>query len=311
MRMKPKSMCAALLAVLLMCAAWSPGAALAGAGAARLDVEAARSNLAQWMAKREKGSPAEVAKRIDIQKVVPVKDGPLSLFAVRLAVAPPAGVEAVPTMGVMILDAGGKYRFKGMTSLATGADLMSAAQREAMRFDLPADFGRVLADFGGPHEVVVVSDAFCPHCRKTWADLKSLRSRIGKLRVVHLPLVGHEGAEAVGWVLDFAADKGMDAVGMADYAMSAIDPPGGGLFRGMDAAVGALESLFAKYPSLRERLGAPEAAWELLRAQYGPDNGRDRQRCWRMGLDVVPSVFVDGVLLRGYDGKRLKKLLAK
>ena len=307
MLMKLKHAQVVLLVAFALWTAW--GGCMALAGDEQLDTATVRANLGRWIASQDNSSPDEAARRVDIQKVVPVKSESLSLFAVRLAISPPPGVEAVPSMGVMVFDASGQYRLKGMTRLATGEDLMSAARRDAMRFDLPVDFGRVLADFGGPHEVVLVSDAFCPHCRQAWAALKQLRAHIGKLRVVHLPLVGHEGAEALGWALDFAADKGLDAVGMADFAMVSVTPPGGGLFQGMDAALGALEPLFAKYPVLRDRLGAPEAAWELLRAKYGPDNGRDRQRCWRMGLGAVPCVFVDGYLMHGVNVNELRALL--
>lgn len=281
----------------------------AAAGQARLDEAAVRANLARWVARQEGAKAQDVEGRIHIERVVPVQDSPLPLFAVRLLIAPPAAGGGVPKVGVMLFDASGTYRFKGLNRLATGEDLVRGAMVEAMRHDLPAGFGHELADLGGGHDVVLVSDPFCPYCRKVWAALKKQRGRIGALRLVHLPLVGHEGSQALGWALDYAADQGMDAVAVADYVMSSLEQPGGGMFQGMDAALGALEALFAEYPAFAERLGPPEAAWKTLEAQYGPDNGRDRQLCFRLGLDAVPAVFVDGVLLRGYDPKRLRAML--
>lgn len=299
----------ALVVMLVLGASYATVLAADTSGGARLDEHAVRANLSQWMAKQENASPGAMESRIVIERVVPVQGGPLPLFAVRLLLHPPQGVEGAPKSGVMVFDASGTYRFSGLNELATGADLIHAARTEAMRYALPADFGRKLADFGGTHEVVLVSDPFCPHCRKLWVELKKYRPRIGVMRLVHLPLVGREGSEALGWGVDHAIAKGMDAVAVAEYIMGGIEQPGGGLFQGMDAAVGALEVLFEKYPEFRQQLGAPEAAWELLRAQYGPVDGKDRQRCWRMGLGAVPAVFVDGVLVRGYNPARLRQLL--
>lgn len=306
--MKGRKAACGLLAALL---AWS--ALVCGAFAAdpQLDVQAFRTNAARWMAAAEGVKPEDILARMEVQRVVPVERGPLQLFAVRISVRPPHGVDGVPKVGNMLVDRTGAYRFSGMTDLPTGADLVRGAMDEAMRFDLPGDFGRTLAEFGGGHEVVVVSDPFCPHCRRQWAELRKLRKRIGALKVVHLPLVGGAGSEALGWAVDYARSQGMDALKISDFIMSSMEPPGGGVFKGQDAAVGALEDLFKQFPEFRKRLGAPEAALEILRGGYSEAGGRDRARTWRYGLGSVPCAFIDGILVRGFNPVKLQEMLGK
>lgn len=294
----------ALAAAALMLALCAP--ALAGSA---LDVEALRANLVRWVASREGKAPADVAGRIAVQRVVPVSGAPLDLFAVRLSILPPPGVQGVPSVAPILVDATGAYRFGAIYDLGRGTVAGSAAMEEAMRFELPADFGTPLASLGGPRDLVLVSDPFCPHCRNIWKALMDSRQAVGSLRLATLPLVGREGARAVGWAVAWAADHGQDALAVAEYAMTSLERPGGGLFEGRDAALGALADLSARFPDLG--LGAPEQALETLRAAYEGASARDGGLAWAMGLDAVPAVFVDGLLLKGDDPDRLLRVLRR
>lgn len=96
----------------------------------------------------------------------------------------------------------GKYDLSKLDAVSTNVEKQLAALAH------PLAFGN------GPVEVILISDPFCRHCRRTYDFLQNSRDRVGTLRVVHVSLVGYAGSDMAGACADFLAEKGKGIEGL-------------------------------------------------------------------------------------------------
>ncbi len=288
-----------LLLVLFLLTA-SPAAALAGG----LDVGALRTGIAL------RAGLGDDPGRVVIEKAVPVGGKePAAFYAVRASVRPPKGEVAPYAVRPMLVDAAGAYLVGGLADVATGAPAAEQALREALRYDLPEDFGRTIwkGEPGGK-TVVLVSDPFCPYCRQLFKYLGAKRSRITRLRLVHRP-AGLAASLASCMIMDYALDNArarkIDPWQVASFIYGGVPET---MAKHPQGPLLVLEEIMKKFPALND-LGTPEQAVDKLNAAYSAAMQATVESTYPYGITTVPCAFVDGVPLQGFNKDLLNLLL--
>ncbi|EGW43094.1 hypothetical protein HMPREF0178_03994, partial [Bilophila sp. 4_1_30] len=161
--------CVWALCAMLFCVA--PG--LAGA-APQLNEEALRSVVISRLGRvlTENGQDAVARKllsdNVRIDKYQPVRVGVVDLYAVQLSLHHPDGSSQpnLPDRMTLLTDASGTIQFGMVADLATGQEAALSQATEITRLRLPDALPKQLATGTGSHDVIFVSDPFCPFCRQ-------------------------------------------------------------------------------------------------------------------------------------------------
>lgn len=278
----------------------------AGARATGLDVDALRANI------MARSGLAGDAGRVVVEKIVPVGGKePAKFYAVRVALLPPDGQVAPPLVRPVLVDASGTFAVEGLVNMATGAPAAEDEFREVLRYDLPAGFGRtVWTGKPGGKTIVLVSDPFCPYCRQLFNYLATRKARISELRMVHRP-TGMAASLAscmiLDYALDHAAETGVKPWDVASFIYGGLPET---LAKGMQAPLQVLDAIMLKFPGLTV-LGTPEQAVDKLNEAYGVAMKNTVESTYPYGITTVPYVFIDGVLLQGFNKNLLNMLLEK
>jgi len=288
-----------ILALALLTALHSP---LSASG---LDTALLRANVTA------RAGLADSPERVVIEKIVPVGEEPAAFYAVRVSLLPPKGKKAPAVVRPMVVDATGRFLAEGLVDLGTGLPAADDALREVLRHDLPADFGRtVWSGKPGGRAVVLVSDPFCPYCRQLFNYLSTRKARLTELRLVHRP-TGQAASLALCMMLDYALDHaaelGTDPWEVTAFIYGAVPDD---MAKGADAPRRALAAVMERFPALKA-LGTPEQAVDTLNASYGRSMKAMVESTYPYGIATVPYVFVDGVMLQGFNKNLLNQLLDK
>ena len=226
--------CVWALCAMLFCVA--PG--LAGA-APQLNEEALRSVVISRLGRvlTENGQDAVARKllsdNVRIDKYQPVRVGVVDLYAVQLSLHHPDGSSQpnLPDRMTLLTDASGTIQFGMVADLATGQEAALSQATEITRLRLPDALPKQLATGTGSHDVIFVSDPFCPFCRQAASYLLESLDRIASLKIVHLPLPMHPGADAATWIMEYATERqsaDVDPLAVMRYAYAQLRIPAQG-----------------------------------------------------------------------------------
>jgi hypothetical protein len=155
-------------------------------------------------------------EQVHIDKTIPLNIDDMTFFAVKASlVTMPAGTPAESLL--MVVDKSGTFHIDDIQDLASGTSMVQAAlQRLVQIDDIPADFGKAIFKETGSHDVIAVSDPFCPHCRKGWDYFTSHRDKIRTFRLAHFPLDRY--SSIVCKVLADAGERSFDMFEIVEFA---------------------------------------------------------------------------------------------
>ncbi len=281
------------------------------AGIQTLDEENLKNNVAARV-RNTRGAQDEAfktfnAKHLQIDRQKSIQIGGATVYAVQLKIYPPTG-DGPPDLISVVVDAAGTFQFSEIQSLADGRSMVQEALAEVKRIDsLPPQLGKEIFSDGGDHDVVVISDPFCPYCRKGWQYLMANRSSIKTLRLAHFPL--NAAAEATVWAVtdiwqNGASPETIQPSEILDYAYSGL--------QSSQNPQDIVRQFLEIWPELKTRWGedAP-AALQYLRQNYQAAVQKERDQIQALGIQSTPIFFVNGEMVEGFNAGRLDALLGK
>ena len=309
--------CVWALCAMLFCVA--PG--LAGA-APQLNEEALRSVVISRLGRvwTENGQDAVARKllsdNVRIDKYQPVRVGVVDLYAVQLSLHHPDGSSQpnLPDRMTLLTDASGTIQFGMVADLATGQEAALSQATEITRLRLPDALPKQLATGTGSHDVIFVSDPFCPFCRQAASYLLESLDRIASLKIVHLPLPMHPGADAATWIMEYATERqsaGVDPLAVMRYAYAQLRIPAQGTSPDT-ARKDVVTQFLEQFPALAAGLetSSPETFLYILKGKYEAQSADTAAQLQRLQITGTPFILVDGQSVRGFDKSRLEKLLS-
>lgn len=297
------------------------GADRAAAAPQQLDEMGLRQNVAARISRVlvENGQEAVTRKlspdNVRIDKYQPVRVGVVDLYAVQLSLYHPDGASRrdLPDRMTLLTDASGAVQFGMVADLSTGQEAALVQATEITRLSLPDTLAQPLATGTGSHDVVFVSDPFCPFCRQAASYLLESLDRIASLKIVHLPLPMHPGADAAAWAMEYARDQkdaGLDPLAVMRFAYGALKAPAQGTALD-DARKEVVAQILLQFPALAVGLETPSAETLLyiLKGRFEAQSAATAAQLQRLQITGTPFILVDGQPVRGFDKARLDKLL--
>ncbi|MBF0497004.1 MAG: hypothetical protein HQK58_10600, partial [Deltaproteobacteria bacterium] len=259
--------------------------------------------LARIRAVKSNGGPVAQntgAAVVEIKKKVPFDVGSLHLFAVRMTVVQPStAIDPKPNTLALTVDQTGCFQFTEIDVLATGDSLSLAAMTEATRIKLPEKLGVAVFNGSGKHNVVTVSDPFCPACRKVWTHLWNRRDQLKSIRICHYPV--HPGSEVVCAIILHAHTKQISLAEVVNFAYTKLEPK--------EKPEEIIQQFFDAVPKLRKSLGGDTtAAYKILKDTYFPLLNSEVKEATSQGVTSVPIIFIDGTMVIGFEEKKIDEL---
>lgn len=241
---------------------------------------------------------AFTADHVTIEGTFPVQTQEMTFFAVKLRIMPPLP-GARPEFITLAVDRTGTLQIGSVLDLATGRDLMKDAVDSLQTVDvqdLPPDLGKEIYSGSGPHNLIAISDPFCPYCRRGWDHIKLNLDRIHTLRLAHFPL--NPASEAACLVMADAFDRDILVFEVTDFSYTVLDK--------------TLEprEIIAQYmeffPELAKAWGHDPAAALAHLQQKHLGRVRNEQNTVRtLGITSTPVFFVNQTYIRGFNEKKM------
>ena len=267
------------------------------------------------LAERGQGSMIPV-EAVTVEKVQPVQVRGISLYAVKLSLKASGSAKGIfpePEEMVVLTDASGTVQFGMVTDIATGDDVAMVQAAALTRTEFPVHLAKPYLTGTGQKEVTLVTDPFCPYCRQALTFLTERLSRIANLKLVHLPLAMHPGAEAAAWVMEFAREEAKDLYQqVVGFAYSGLQTPadadGTGL-QGDAAQKHVIRQFIEQFPTLAKQ--PADAFLYYLKGKYEPQDISTRKILQKLRITGTPAVIIDGQAVHGFDPKELDARLGK
>ena len=286
-----------------------------------LDQLSLRASIAervnQILAERSQGEGAIIPlDAITVEKVQPLQVRGIDMYAVKLSLKASGtinGISTEPEEMIILTDATGTVQFGMVTDIATGDELAMIQATSLLDFEFPAHLAKPFLTGKGPHDVTLVTDPYCPYCRQALDYLKTQLSRIADLKLVHLPLAMHPGADAASWIMEFARQEVKDLyTQIVDFAYSGLRTPtdtDGRALRGDDAQKHVVKQFLAQFPKLTKQ--PLDAFLFFLKGNYEQQDLSTRRALQKLRISGTPVVIIDGQAVHGFDQKEISKRLSK
>lgn len=243
--------------------------------------------------------------QVEVFRKKAIQIGSMTVFAVQIKVHPPKAGDP-PDLISVVVSADGIYQFSEIQTLADGRSMVREALAEVKRIDsLPADLGKEIFSGDGLNEVVVISDPFCPHCRRGWEYVLENQHRFKSLRLAHFPL--NPGSEAAVWAATEVwqqPDK-YDTLAPSE----ALNFIYGNLAPSQNPSE-IVSQFIQAWPELQTLWGEDAAsASQYLRQARQAEVQQERNRIQALGISSTPIFFVNGEMVEGFNAGRLNSLL--
>ena len=237
---------------------------------------------------------------VTIDGQIPVNIQGMTFFAVKVKILPPPPGEGEETI-TLVLDKSGTIQIVDIQELASGKSLTQDALNQFIRVeDITADFGKEIFTGKGNHSLIVISDPFCPYCRKGWDYVKARKEKLKSLRLAHFPL--NRSAEVTSMVMADANQRKFKLFEVVDFAYTHLNPvnnPEDILMQFMDA-----------FPEFREFWGEdPSIAITKLEENYLEMVREERANAQSLGINSTPFFVVKGQFVKGFNAEKLDKLM--
>ncbi len=269
-----------------------------------LDEAALKANVAARI-RATRGAQDERFKQfgpelVSIDRKIPFHIEGMTFFAVKLMILSPppnAGEESTS----IVVDKSGTLQIADIQDLASGNSPAQDALSQLVRIeDIPPDFGKEIFKGNGKYSMIVISDPFCPYCRKGWDYVKAQREKLKTLRLSHFPL--NRSAEVTCMVMADAHHRQFKFFEIVDFSYTRLNPvsnPEDILTQFMDA-----------FPELKEKWGEdPALAMKHLESNYLDVVREERKNAQILGINSTPAFFVNDEFIKGFDADKLGKAM--
>lgn len=292
--------------------------ALAGQGLDELTLRAAvAERVNQILAERGQGSGDLITvDAVTVKKVQPVQVREVTLYAVKLSLKASGSINGVftePEEMIILTDETGTVQFSMVTDIATGDEVAMVQAAALTQMEFPAHLAKPYLTGKGKRDVTLVTDPFCPYCRQALNYLASQLSLIANLKLVHLPLAMHPGAEAAAWIMEFAREEAKalyeQVVGFAYSDLKIPSEADGKTLRGDDALKNVIRQFLEQFPKLTKQ--PVEAFLYYLKGKYEPQDLSTRRMLQKLRISGTPVVIIDGQAVHGFDQKEIQTRLSK
>jgi len=229
---------------------------------------------------------------ISIKESLPVQINGMTFFAVKLELTREDGKGPENKDELkFIVDPTGTMKFPYVSSIATGKEMVLSAIPEFTKIEFPEDLAPVMKTGTGTHEVIVVTDPFCPACRKAKPFFDSQMNNIKTLKIAHWALPIHPGADAAVWVMDYAIESKIHPQEVYDFAYGDLKTPGKGLVE-EKAQRFVIDQFATKFPKLVT--GNNEAFYYFLKGKYEAKYKEASDQYRAMKFSGTPTIIIDG-----------------
>jgi len=278
---------------------------------AALDVNSLKENVVKrvnkTVAKEKLGKFDESGVDIEAKKeiVLPVAGG-TSFYAVKINLESPN--QEKDSQITLVVDESGKFQLGDLSTISDGESLIEDDLENLNKVSLPKEYGSPLVQNGtGENSVFLVSDPFCPFCKKAFNFFDQKGVGLNRWNLIHMPLDMHPGADLASFAMLDAEEVGIPPLDAARFAYNELEAPK----KGQDPSV-VLEQFASAFPELAEAWGPDmERASYYLRGRYEDEIKKDTGKAQELGVSGTPGIFVNGVPVRGFDQQKVKRLLSK
>lgn len=250
---------------------------------------------------------------VRIDKTQPVSVQGITLYAVRILLAPHAAADSTasePDEMVLLTDPSGSVQIGMVTDLKTGREIAMAQASELTRMDISSQLTHPILTGEGDKEVVFVSDPYCPYCRQAYSFLRNQLAHIRTLALVHLPLPMHPGADAAVWVMLYAQEQAKilheDVVDFAYTALAVPEAAGASTEAAQKQVIG---QFLARFPELSAQ--EPDSFYYFLKGKYEAENLTTAKALQKLRITGTPVVIIDGQPVHGFDQQAITTRLAQ
>ena len=277
---------------------------------AKLDEKSLKHSVAERVQATLRGRVSGVENfgpdKVKIENKKKVKVGKYELYAVKLQLMPFKKGQKPGEMSLLV-DSSGKIAFPDVQDISKGQSLVEDAMDEINRIELDKNFGEVFFKGKGKHEVVFISDPFCPYCRRAFNYLAGKKDEMKEWKIVHMPLSFHRGANVATWVMEYAHDKNIKFQDVVKFAYNGLSMPREKDLQKAEKAV--LKQFANKFPELGFK--DIDKVYSELKQQYDGKVKQNIKIANSLGVRGTPGIFIDGIKVRGFNKPKIEKILVK
>jgi glutaredoxin len=252
-------------------------------------------------------NPPEIRINRTVPAEVSIAGSTVHLFAVNISFLEQNGKKPAREM-TLLVDPAGELEFSELSLIATGDNPARKALDLAAKKDVPPGLGDLVFQGNGTAEVLMVSDPFCPYCRLGFRYLKDKKQAIKQLRMLQLPFASHPGARAsVLGLFAAASHPGTSFSRAADFAYNTLSPPEK---KDKSRANEFILSQFSRefpeaFPSDSQK------ALKNIQARFETKMKGQIREAEKLGVSATPTIFINGIPVRGFTPEKIDRLLKK
>jgi protein-disulfide isomerase len=235
-----------------------------------------------------------------VEKKIPFQVLNQTLFGVRLKILPVLPNQKHEFLN-LVVDPTLAVQYPDILDMETGASLFHQVMTELRRITLPEkSMGSEIYKGSGSHQIVLISDPFCPYCRQVWAYLVDHKDKIKSLKMVHYPI--QSASETACAVLEFARQKRLNIFDIIHFSYTRLNSS--------DSPSEMLEQYAAEFPLLKKYWGNDlDAAANKLQNEYLPAIHKEQSEAKDLGIVGTPVTFVGGYMIEGGNFPKFDELL--
>lgn len=239
------------------------------------------------------------AQHVTVEKSVPIATPGGTLYGVRFRISTPTNDKETEVV-TLIVDPSGTLIYPDVQELATGKSLVRDAMSELRVIEhIDQNYGKEIYRGTGQHDVILISDPFCPHCRKAWSWFVENKSKIRSLRSAHFPL--SPASEVACMAMDDLKALGANPFEVEDYAYTFLNPS--------NDPKAVVRQFMDGFVELKKANGEDvDAALKKLEEKYQKIVQKERSDAQAIGVMSTPEIFVDGKMVDGFNVKKLTEM---
>jgi hypothetical protein len=240
------------------------------------------------------------SKMVIVEKKIAFQALGQMLYGIRLKILPVLPGQKNEYL-YLIVDPSLTVQYSDILDMETGANVLNQITAELRKIDLPEKgIGSEIYKGGGAHQIVLISDPFCPYCRQVWGYLLQHKDKIKLLKLSHYPV--NTVSETACAVLEFAQQKRLNFFDIINFSYTKLNFA--------KSPVEILSQYAAEFPMLKKFGGQDlEAAVQKLRAEYLPIIQKEQSEIKDLGISGTPMTFVDGEMINGANSTKFDELM--
>ena len=244
-------------------------------------------------------------KNFDVSKVVVEKKIAFqivgqTLYAVRIKILP-ALPDQLNEFLYLVVDPTLTVQYSDILDMNTGFTALNQVMMELRRVPLPEKgLGNEVYKGAGTHDIVLISDPFCPYCRHVWEYLFQHKDKLKSLKMSYYPI--HTESEIACAVLEFARQKGINMFDVINFSYTRLNSG--------KSPVDILKQYAAEFPALKKDWGNNlDAMAKKLQTEYLPAIQKEQLDAKNIGIMGTPVTFVDGYMIEGGNFPKFNELM--